>query len=390
METGNISTKIYVILILKIYTLALVSGLFISCSSTPDSFDPNSIFYPPLPDEPRIQFLVSYAGNNRQGIEKNSFADFVLGDKTTQDDVTPLRKPYGVAIYNNLLYVIDTRLPGYVVLSPEDKIISSIRGRGAGRFIKPINITIDTDGTKYITDTVRHKVLVYDKNDNYLRSIGNSNTMRPSDVLIMNDRLYISDLKNHNIHVVDKYTGGQYFTIGKTGSAQNALFYPTNLAKTPEGQFYISDTGNFSIKKYTRSGTFIKQMGSAGRVAGSFARPKGIAVDRSGLIYVVDAAFQNVQVFNNNGQVLVAFGGSGYNPGNLNLPVDITIDYEHSFLFQKYAKPGFKIEYIILVTSQYGPFKVNVYGFGTLDLEKYSKDFDATLPEPSTSEVLSN
>jgi len=363
----------------KVALLLLVELLFSSCSTTPGTLKEHSIFYPALPEQPRIQFLISFSGSNRNGVEENSFADFILGNKTAADTQTGIIKPYGVAIHNNLLYVVDTRMPGYAIINLQDHIIKSVRGSGSGRFIKPINITIDTDGTKYITDTGRSKVMVYDNEDNYVRSFGTKNSMRPSDVLILNDRLYVSDLKNHNIHVLDKRTGGQYFTIGKTGSAANHFFFPTNMAKTLEGDFYVSDTGNFSVKKYSRSGTFIEQVGEIGTGLGHFARPKGVAVDHKGRLYVVDAAFENVQLFDKHNQVLVFFGGSGVRPGNINLPTDVEIDYDHIEIFQKYAKPGFSIEYLIFVTSQFGPFKVNVYGFGNLDLEKYKNEISNEL-----------
>jgi len=363
----------------KVALVSVLGLLFSSCSTTPDAIQEHSIFYPALPEQPRIQFLTSFSGSNRAGVDKNSFADFVLGNKTAADNQTAIIKPYGVKMYNNLLYVVDTRLPGYVIVNLKDHIIKSVRGSGSGRFVKPINITIDTDGTKYITDTGRSKVMVYDKDDNFIRSIGDKNTMRPSDVIILNDRLYVSDLKNHTIHVLDKRSGGQFFTFGKTGSAANHFFFPTNMTNTLEGDLYVSDTGNFSVKKYTRSGTFIEQVGDVGTGLGHFARPKGVAVDHKGRLYVVDAAFENVQLFDKHNQVLVFFGGSGVRPGNINLPTDVEIDYDHVELFQKFAKPGFDIEYLIFVTSQFGPFKVNVYGFGLLDLEKYKNASDSDL-----------
>ncbi len=358
----------------SVIVIALTSLLFVSCSATPDAPAEHSIFYPALPDQPRIQFLTSFSGSNRQGVKKNSFADFILGDKTTADTQTGIIKPYGVAFYNNLLYVVDTRLPGYVVVNLQDQIIKSVHGSGAARFIKPINITIDDDGTKYVTDTGRSKVMIYDKDDNFIRSIGTKTTMRPADVLIMNERLYVSDLKNHEIHVLDKRTGGRYFTIGKLGSAANHFFYPTNMAKTLDGDFYVSDTGNFSVKRYSRSGSFIEKIGDIGTGLGHFARPKGVTVDNKGRLYVVDAAFENIQLFDRNNQVLVFFGGSGLRAGNINLPTDVELSYDSIDLFQKYAKPGFAIEYLIFVTSQFGPFKVNVYGFGSLDLQKYNDE----------------
>ena len=40
-------------------------------------------------------------------------------------------------------------------------------------------------------------------------------------------------------------------------------------------------------------------------------------------------------------------------------------------LFQKYADPKFKLEYVIAVASQFGPHKVSVYGYGKMEGMEY-------------------
>ena len=74
------------------------------------------------------------------------------------------------------------------------------------------------------------------------------------------------------------------------------------------------------------------------------------------------------------GQLLMFFGSPGLYPDSINLPVDIEIDYDNVALFQRYAHPDFKLEYIILITSQFGPNKVNVFGFGKMKDVDYSDD----------------
>ena len=46
------------------------------------------------------------------------------------------------------------------------------------------------------------------------------------------------------------------------------------------------------------------------------------------------------------------------------MPVSIRIDYDNVDLFRKYAVDGAKLEFLVLVTNQFGPNKVSVYGFG--------------------------
>jgi hypothetical protein len=79
---------------------------------------------------------------------------------------------------------------------------------------------------------------------------------------------------------------------------------------------------------------------------------------------VVDAASQVVQLFNPEGRILMDFGNPKSGAGALELPAGIAIDYDDVDLFQKYAAPGFTLEHLVLVSSQLGERKINVYGFG--------------------------
>jgi len=116
---------------------------------------------------------------------------------------------------------------------------------------------------------------------------------------------------------------------------------------------------------YDADGNHLRMIGEQGLNPGSFALPKGIAADREGRIYVVDAATQVVQLFDSEGRILMYFGNPNTSgPGSTDLPAGIAVDYDHLKFFQQYAAPGFKVEYLIFVTNQYGDQKVSVYGFG--------------------------
>ncbi|NOQ97746.1 MAG: hypothetical protein GQ561_06240, partial [Calditrichae bacterium] len=78
---------------------------------------------------------------------------------------------------------------------------------------------------------------------------------------------------------------------------------------------------------------------------------------------VVDAAFENVQIFDDTGQLRMFFGGHGESPGYMWLPAGIHLDESNLDYFNKYVYEGFELEYLIFLTNQYGPAKLNVYGF---------------------------
>jgi hypothetical protein len=121
---------------------------------------------------------------------------------------------------------------------------------------------------------------------------------------------------------------------------------------------------NFRIQEFDADGEYVQSYGFLGDGPGTFARPRGISVDREGHLYTVDAAFENVQIWDtSNAQVLLAFGGSGRRPGSMYLPANVHVDYDLVPYFEDFVDPDFVLEYVILVTNNYGPNLVEVFGF---------------------------
>jgi hypothetical protein len=166
-------------------------------------------------------------------------------------------------------------------------------------------------------------------------------------------------------------------TIGDKGEPRERLDRPTNLAFDEDGYLYVTDFGRFQVMKYDRDGHFRASIGNLGADFGHFARPKGLALDREGRLYAVDASFNNVQIFNKDGRLLLFFGGGGDAPGNFTLPAKVAIDYDNVSYFEKYLEPGFKPEYLILVTSQFGERRVNVFAYGRSEGKTYPSDAEA-------------
>ncbi len=64
----------------------------------------------------------------------------------------------------------------------------------------------------------------------------------------------------------------------------------------------------------------------------------------------------------------------------MNLPAKVILDYDHVDLFRQYAVKGAKIEFLVFVSNQYGPSKINVYGFGEFPVANRSKEAAVTPP----------
>jgi sugar lactone lactonase YvrE len=348
-----------------LFVLVILAGLATLTSPVAAAAEEDPpLFYPPLPDEPRLQYLKKFSSRLDVSAKSSRMRNLVFGGEEFEGH--DIAKAYGAAIFDGAIYVIDTEQNGYFVFDLAAGNTRLVKGSGAGGMVKPVNITIDKDGTRYVTDTQREVVIVFDRNDRYVRTLGASGQFKPVDVAIVGDRLYITDVRNMKIHVLDKVTGETLFDFGEAGSKESQLYHPTNLAIGPDETLYVTDTTNFRIQHFTLDGEFIRLLGQIGVSPGQFARPKGVALDREGRIYVVDSAFENVQILDTDGVPLTVFGAPGKGAGSINLPTVVKIDYDNVGYFQKYAAPGFQLEYLVLVASQYGDNKVAVFGFGAM------------------------
>jgi DNA-binding beta-propeller fold protein YncE len=337
----------------------LISGCTLGRKAAPPSYT----FFPPSPDAPRVQFLGAFSSDADLGRRAN-FADFITGRPAGPG---PLIKPYGLALKDGKLYVCDTMASAIQVFDLTRKRARTFAPRAEGRLVTPINITIDADGTRYVTDTGRNQVLIYSKDDAYLGAIGIQDEMKPTDVAITPERLYIANIKGHEVRVYNKADHKLLLTIPRDPKeAKGRLFSPTNLALDKAGHLLVSDLGAFAVQVYDLEGHHVRTIGQQGLAPGLFARPKGVAVDHEDRVYVVDAATQVVQLFDSEGKLLMYFGQAGSSSqGELYLPAAVKVDYDNVGRFEKLAAPGFKVEYLILVTSQFGGHKVSVYGFGS-------------------------
>jgi DNA-binding beta-propeller fold protein YncE len=329
------------------------------CASIPEkpAAPSAAIFYPALPQRPRLQFLRSISGESDLGKKQSAFQEFLFGKHYDQ----LLGKPYDVAACKGKIYIMDRMYKKIVILDLAGKKMSFLNDHGIGRLDDPSGIWVSEEAIKYVADMQRKQIVAFDENDRFLRTYGSREIFeKPVDVAVYGKRIYVVDIDKEQLFILDRDTGQMVKTVGKKGE----FFKPSHVTVGPAGNVFVTDAFHFLIKKFSPDGKFLGAIGFHGDQIGSFARPKGVAVDKNDRLYVVDAAFENVQIFDGQGRMLLFFGGPGSGPGNLYLPTGIAVDDNNIAYFQKFAYPDFKLEYLVYVTNMFGKKLLNVYGFG--------------------------
>jgi sugar lactone lactonase YvrE len=219
----------------------------------------------------------------------------------------------------------------------------NVDGTGsAARFRAPSGIIVDGAGTLWVADT----------NNSTIRQIAAGAVVTtfagtglvgsadgtgvaagffsPNGVTISGGVLFVADTGNDTVRkitssaVVSTLAGFNGSLGAVDGAGRGARFrLPGGVAVAPNGDAYVADTINGTIRKITPWGvvtTFAGLAGSFGSVDGTgsaarFFRPGGIAVDSAGTIYVSDQAGQNIRQITPGGVVTTIAGLSG-SPGS--------------------------------------------------------------------------
>ncbi len=383
LEFSSATDAVYVRL-MSTHRFMLFLGLAFSCvTGTPYLFTgcrsvekeqlvSKPVFFPPPPEVPRLQFLTSFSGPEVFGKQPTSgFERFVLGKPKTIEGIIA---PYGTAIFEGKLYVCDVGSKTVAVFDLRNRTYGRLTNDS--RLLKPVNIFIDENGWKYITDPAAGLVFVFDRDDDLVCSLGNQLKIIPVDVAVRGTLCYVTDCASNRIVVLNKVTGEELMRVGLKRRARiraqpeselppGEFSLISNLAFDQKGNMYVTDKAGARITQFDTSGVFRRTIGRLGDNIDEFVRPKGIAIDKDHRIWVVDSATEVAKIYNEQGQLLLFFGLRGNKPGMMNIPATIVIDYDNVDFFRHYAVKGADIEFLVLVSNQFGPHKISVYAFGT-------------------------
>lgn len=210
-------------------------------------------------------------------------------------------------------------------------------GVGAtARFRSPMNMGQDTAGNVYVADTGNHVIRKISPSGVVTTLAGtpgvpgateglsaSARFNSPSGVAVdLQGNVYVADTGNHTIRIITPsgVVGTFAGLAGNLGSADgagsNARFqFPSAIVSDSTGALYVADTLNHTIRKIV-AGTVSTLAGTAGTqgsldgsgISARFAFPSGIAVDAAFTVYVADTVNHVIRMITAAGVVTTPAG----------------------------------------------------------------------------------
>jgi DNA-binding beta-propeller fold protein YncE len=255
--------------------------------------------------------------------------------------------------HNNAIRKIDKS--GNVSTLAGNGSVGSVDGKGAeASFFFPITLAVDQNGNIYVADTRNNLIRKVTANGEVKTIAGKGSEAfdNPEGIAVDKEgNIFVSD-RNNQIYKIDQ-TGkitlhaGTGIAGSSDGHRLKASFYiPKGLAFDDEGNLFVSDSFNNSIRKITKDGVVTTLAGChrKGKKDGNgdsacFFHPAGIAIDKNKNIFVADAGNQLIRKIDALAKVstLAGTGERGWTDGDLLKatfwnPVGVVVDSEDRIL----------------------------------------------------------
>ena len=181
-------------------------------------------------------------------------------------------------------------------------------GRGAGQFVFPRVLASDPNSGDFYVIDKDARVQRFNEAGELLSQwrMPEWTTGKPTGASVAPDgSVIVADTHYYRI-VAFSPDGIERWRFGTYGLEEGSFIYPTDIACTADGEFFVSEYGsNDRIQVFDAQKKFVRAFGSFGNDAGQFARPQSIAWSESRQeLYVADSVNGRVQVFTREGRLL--------------------------------------------------------------------------------------
>lgn len=214
---------------------------------------------------------------------------------------------------------------------------------GANLFIMPHGLTVDKENNVWVTDVGLQQIFKFSHDGKLLMKLGEAriagnDSMHfnyPTDVAVTNDgSFYVTDGYRNSRVVKFSKEGTYLFEWGKKGSHKGEFNIPHAIDLDSHENVYVADRENNRIQEFDAKGKFLKEWKNNVAV-----QLYSLAVDlRDNNLFAVDYLTVNgiltkgsdIMVFDSTAKLLTRFGRTGFYNGPVCRYHDIAIDNESS------------------------------------------------------------
>ena len=218
-----------------------------------------------------------------------------LNTFTNQD----LRKPYGIAIHRDNLYVTDTGAHAVFQFKIEAdmRLVASLgsRGSGVGQFCCPYGLSVSTKGDVFVADWNNHRIQILDDSLHFQRFITHGTMKQPRDVKLTPDEVYVLYDDSPCI-LVFSYAGKKIRSLITRGYGMQ-IGSPRFFCLDRKHNLLISDWNNRQVRIFSKEGTHLHKIGEHGHLIGMFNYLNGIVLTENLKLIIVSNDINGLQIF---------------------------------------------------------------------------------------------
>ena len=124
---------------------------------------------------------------------------------------------------------------------------------------------------------------------------GNGEFQYPWGLLLVGDRLYVSDNNLHRVQYFSATTGQYIGQFGCNGKENGQFYSPRGMSTDGKGNILVADYSNNRVQVFKEDGTFVQVIQCDGN-------PSDVAVDNEGKIHIAIRDQNYIKVFSPDGK----------------------------------------------------------------------------------------
>uniref|UniRef100_A0A1X7TWW9 SMP-30/Gluconolactonase/LRE-like region domain-containing protein n=1 Tax=Amphimedon queenslandica TaxID=400682 RepID=A0A1X7TWW9_AMPQE len=196
----------------------------------------------------------------------------------------------------------------------------------------PYDVAVNASGQVITTESISHTVKVMDRELKTVKTFGvhkisinghdSGSSIKkgkkpefytPEGIIAFHvtHHIYVAYRGNHRIQVFNPDLTS-FLVFGSKGSGEGKFDEPWGLAIDSDEFFYVVDSKNHRIQKFTSKREFVMEFGKTGE--GTLLSPAGTTISHKNQLYVTEKGTHSVAVFDTEGHFINRFGCHVSNP----------------------------------------------------------------------------